>query len=157
MNTLNYNELIPELAEWQELNGADFSPDDWIGSVARYDHAIGYLVWFWPCFYEYDGCVFVGNMPDKENYEYWMQSTDGNKKSVEALLNHVHITDLFQGSDEKPNEKQIIHIANILKEIWSYKAKIEFPEKQITVELYEGTEQDLVEYQVTLFQNDHKS
>ncbi len=157
MDKPNYNKLIPELAEWQEVNGADFSADDWICGIGRFDHAIGYLTVFWPSLYEHDGCIFVGGKPDEENYQSWLKSTEGNKKSVEAVLNHVHIIDLFQGNDTPPTEEQIIYIGNVLKDIWSYKAKVEFPERDISIEFYEGTKDDLVEYQVTLFQNEFKS
>ncbi len=157
MESLDYKQLIPELKEWEEHNGRPFNPDDWIGCVGNYDHAIGYITIFWPEFYEYDGCIFVGNIPDEKNYVSWLKATKGDKKSVEAVINHVHITDLFQVDQLNPTELQIKFIGSKLQDMWLAKAKKEFPSRNISVEFYEGDENDLVEYQVTLFQNEHKS
>ncbi|MCG8096644.1 MAG: hypothetical protein JAZ17_23985 [Candidatus Thiodiazotropha endolucinida] len=96
-------------------------------------------------------------MPDKDNYQSWLKETKNDKKSVEAVLNHVHIIDLFQVGQLQPTKMQIEYIGRKLKEMWLAKAKAVFPERSISVEFYEGNESDLVEYQVTLFQNEHKS
>ena len=157
MKNTDYIELIPELKEWEEHNGHPFTPDEWISCVGDYEHAIGYAELFWPEFHEYDGCVFVGSIPDIENYENWLKQTKGNKQSVEAVINHVHITDLFQAEQLSPSEAQIKYLGNKLKEMWLTKAKAEFPSKDISVEFNEGDENDLVEYQITLYQNDKKS
>ncbi len=152
MDKTDYKELIPELIEWEEHNGHPFEPDEWISGVGNYEHAIGYLKVFWPDFYEYDGCIFVNTLPDTENYDSWLKETKGNKSSVEALLNHAHIVDLFQLGQQLPTQAQIIYLGNKMKEMWLSKAILEFPGKEILVEFYEGDANDLVEYQVTLYQ-----
>ncbi len=157
MKNVDYIKLIPELKEWEEHNGHPFTPDEWINCIGNYEHAIGYSELFWPEFFEYDGCIFVSSLPDLENYESWLKETNGNKQSVEAVLNHIHITDLFQVGQLSPSEAQIKHLGSKLKEMWLAKAKADFPNKNISVEFYEGDSSDLVEYQITLFQNEKKS
>jgi hypothetical protein len=157
MEPINTKELIPELADWEAHNKCQFEPEDWISCVGNYEHAIGYLSIFWPEMYEYDGCIFVSSLPEKEHYESWLSQTDGNKKSVEAVLNHVHITDLFQVGQLSPTEVQIKYIGSKLREMWHAKAKQQFPNNDIQVGFYEGTSDELREYQVTLFQKWSKS
>jgi len=152
MEHFNYKELIPELAEWEAQNNSQFEISDWISCVGDYEHAIGYMSIFWPNMYEYDGCVFIRSLPEKEHYETWLNQTKGNKKSVEAVLNHVHIIDLFQVGHLSPTEEQLKYIGYKLKEMWQAKSMQQFPDKEILVEFYEGNSEDLDEYQVTLFQ-----
>ncbi len=157
MESVDFKALIPELAEWEAHNHSPFSPNDWISCVGNFEHAIGYVSIFWPEMYEYDGCVFVSSLPEEENYRAWLSQTEGEKRSVEAVLNHLHIIDLFQVGQLSPTEAQIKYVGSKLKEMWQAKAFQQFPEREIIVEFYEGGPDDLVEYQITLFQKWRKS
>ncbi len=153
MKKTDYTQLIPELKKWTEYNERIFRPDEWMSCIGNYGHAIGYLAIFWPDFYEYEGCVFVGSQPSKSHYKLWLEETKGDKQAVEAMLNHIHISDLFQAMDLSASTEQIKYLGNKMQEMWLSKAKIEFPQKEIVVEFDEGSMADLADAQVTLFQD----
>jgi hypothetical protein len=48
---------------------------------------------FWPDFVEHDDCVFLAL--DEAIYRQWLQQTGGDKRKVEAVMNHRHIIDLL--------------------------------------------------------------
>ena len=150
METSKYYDLIPELKEWGDVNGHPYEPEDWLCGIGTFEHAIAYSTIFWPEFVEYDGCIIVGGAPDPDNYQSWLRSTNGEKHRVEAVLNHLHLVDLF--SVAKATSQQLEYLGSKIQRKWLLKAQAEFPSRNIVVDFYRGNEEDLVEYQVTLFQ-----
>lgn len=149
----NWLEIIPELKDW----GSDCnSPEVFPLTEGRLPLAIGYLTLCWPSFIEYDGMVFTEEDEDlsaerKKNITDWLDSTKGDKRAVEAVVNHRHILDHF-GGVEKATEPQVKVIGEILKEMWACKLARDFPKKKFIVEFIEGTQQDLIQYQITFYQ-----
>ena len=143
------DKLLPDLGAWN--NGTGIDPEGWINCFARYDLAMGYALMFWPDFVIYDDCVFLYE-PDPQNYQSWMASCNGDKTRVEGAMNHRHITDMFRNSDVRPTKETVVHIGRLLKDMWSCRLKRDFPERQIRVEFYDSDSEDLVDYQITVFQ-----
>jgi hypothetical protein len=76
---------------------------------------------------------------------------EGDKSRVEAVINHLHIMDMFQ-NDAAPSEEVVIHIAGVLKDMWSCKLQRDFPERHFQVDVYDGTSESLLDYEITFFQ-----
>jgi hypothetical protein len=145
----NVTKLIPELALWN--NEAGISAEDWIACVAEYHLAMGYAILFWPDFFLYDDCIFIGQ-PGIGNYEHWMTHCRGSKTEVEAMMNHSHIVDMFLNSDFKPTKEVVRHIGRLLQDMWSCKLKRDFPDRQVRVEFHDDDSDDLLSYEITFFQ-----
>lgn len=145
----NVEKLIPELSEWN--NGTGINLSSWLGCVGRYDHAIAYAALFWPDFCLHDGCVFL-DAPDLGNYDQWMHHSGGNRTSVERVMNHRHIVDVFRNSDFAPTKDIVLHVGWLLKEMWSTKLKRDFPDRPIKVEFYGTDSDDLLACQITVYQ-----
>jgi len=145
----NLNKLIPGLQKWN--NGAGIDPASWINCYARYDMAMGYAMLFWPDFVLYEDCVFI-QQPDPQSYASWMKSCNGDKTQVEGTINHRHITDMFLNSEVQPTKEMVIHIGRLLKDMWSCRLKRDFPERNIQIEFFEDDSDNLVDYQITIFQ-----
>jgi hypothetical protein len=141
--------LIPELPLWN--NGKGISLGAWTSCIARYDHAIGYATLFWPDFVLYDDCVFLYE-PDPEIYQEWMTGCKGDKSEVERVMNHRHITDMFINSEIEPTKEIIMHLGRLLKDMWQCRLQRDFPERCIKVELFDDGNDDLAQYQITVFQ-----
>jgi hypothetical protein len=118
-------------------------------SVEGYEEAISYGKLFWPDFVEHDGCILFANF-NKDSYEGFMKQTGGNKKAVEAVMNHEHILDLFPNN--QPTEKQVIYLGRLLKDMWQTKLKRDFPARQISVEFYEQDCKYPEDFQITFYQ-----
>jgi hypothetical protein len=146
----SFDELIPELPRWNNGRGIDVVA--WIGCIGNWEHLIGYIELIWPRFVEHESCILrAGFSP--ESFRGFMEQTRGDKKSVEAVMNHLHIADLF--GDGRPTEPQVIHVLHRLKEIWSAKLARDFPDRSVVVSFTEGPFEDLADYEITWYQPDH--
>jgi hypothetical protein len=71
---------------------------------------------------------------------------------VEATINHRHIIDIFPNSEFPANIPIIIYLGELLKEMWSCKLKIDFPERQFQIDFDSEEDGNLSRYEITLFQ-----
>jgi hypothetical protein len=144
--------LVPETREWNDGNGISLKA--WIACVGSIEHAIAYGELFWPEFVEFDGCVFFGGYSAesyRESYQGFMEQTCSNKQAVEKVMNHRHILDLFCCPRE-PTREQVVYLGRLLKEMWSAKLQRDFPNKRFVVSFSEERSDDLLDYEVTFFQ-----
>lgn len=147
---MDWHGLIPELKTWNPSQ----TPEGLAACEGRYPLAIGYLSVFWPSFVEHDGMVFRGETVDEASLSSWLATTRGDKQSVEATLNHLHVLDIqHPGTWLDATEAQIKFIGQTLKEMWAAKLARDFPTKQFVVELIEGSSEKLVDYQVVFYQS----
>ncbi len=142
-------DLIPETRQWNNGNGIDL--ESWIACVGNLKQAIGYGELFWPDFAEHDGCVFFTRFRE-ESYRGFMLQTGGDRHAVEAVMNHRHICDLFCSNESAPTRDQVIYMGRLLKDMWSAKLQRDFPSKRFVVSFPEKIYEDLLEYEVTFFQ-----
>ena len=140
--------LIPELAGWND--GAGITIPAWISGIGRFDHALGYVSIFWPDFVQYQCCI-LRQLPDSDNFQEWMKVMSGDIAKIEAMMNHVHILDLFVGSEYQPNKPLLLKLGQVLKDMWSCKLAHEFPSMGFTVELDVEAE-DLADLTLTFYQ-----
>ena len=143
------SKLIPELADWN--GGTGITLEAWISGVGRFDHALGYSSIFWPSFIEYESCVFR-TVPDREAYQQWMKSTGGDRTKVEAAMNHMHLIDLFTGSEYQPNRALLLRLGQIMKEAWSCKLARDFPTKRFETPFFSDAE-NLTDLELTFYQH----
>ncbi|MCI0642767.1 MAG: hypothetical protein L0Y72_27465 [Gemmataceae bacterium] len=150
LSDVSLADLIPETRAWNGGNGIDLA--DWIGCVGSFEHAIAYGELFWPDFVEHDGCVFFAGFSE-ESYRGFMQQTNGNRQAVEAVMNHRHILDLFSRPELSPTREQVVYLGRLLKEMWAAKLHRDFPGRQFVVSFDEGPSGNLLDYEVTFFQD----
>jgi len=151
MNMTDYNKLIPELKDWNNGKGIDVK--SWIGCVGDFQKAIGYSTIFWPKFVEVEGCVVRDGVP-AENLKQWIEHYKGDLESVEAMVNHLHISDLHHDGGEDVLPERLKYLGNVLREIYECKLKRDFPDKKFIVE-FEDTPQtpgDTLDYILTFSQ-----
>lgn len=149
MNTVDWDSLIPELKEWN--NGKGIDPESWVGCEGNFRLAAAYSLVFWPTFVEVDGMVFREGM-DRFTLDSWLTGCDGNKSSVEATANHLHIRDIHSLGCPDASVELLVYLGNVLRQIYAAKLATEFPGRSFVVEFYEPPDQDLNEYQITFYQ-----
>ena len=98
---VDFTALISELASWNDGQGIDV--DSWLIRVGSFEHAIAYAHLFWPSFTVFEDCVLFAGFSE-EIFWGFMEQTRGDKRAVEAVMNHRHILDLFQGVSREPTE-----------------------------------------------------
>jgi hypothetical protein len=144
-----FEELLPALREWND--GAGINIDDWITCVGSFDHAIGYARLFWPEFIEHDGCVFFADASgfDEAVYLSWMAHTNGDRRAVQAVMNHRHLMRLFGDVSLRPTRAQLRYLGRKLKDIWSAKLMRDFPGYQVAVTFADESLEQLDDYEIT--------
>jgi len=115
----------------------------------------GYTTIFWPKFVLFEDYILREGF-EPENVRGFEAQAQGNKSSVEWVLNHVHITDIHY-NEENATEDKVVFLGRVLKEIWEAKLSWQFPDRPCTVEFYEPEERNnLVEFQVSFWQKKHE-
>ena len=151
MQPVDFNSLVPELSGWNGGEGIDI--DNWIGCVGNYEHAIGYSRLFWPEFIAHDGCVFLKSHMTLENYAGFTKQSGGDKSSVESVINHEHIEDMFGILELEPRHEQMIYLGRAMREMWSCKLRRDFPHKRFEVNFDDqGTDDGERDYVITFYQ-----
>lgn len=138
------SELVPELGEWN--SGAGITLDQWFDHIARSDHALAYLTFFWPSFVLIDEGIFrIGTTP--LDVKHWKDSLGDDVAAIERVLNHVHLDDIF---NDESNDDHVVHRKSILgqalREIYETKLRQDFPDRgfELYLEYEEESENDLV-------------
>jgi len=147
----DFSSLIPELKDWN--NGAGIDVESWIGCVGDFQKAIGYSTIFWPQFAEVDGFV-VYRGTTREVLQEWLESCKGDRKAVEALVNHLHLVDIHYYGCPDATPERLAFLGRVLKEIYECKLRCRFPGKRFTVRLDDGPSEDLYDYILTFYQED---
>ena len=146
-------DLIPE------LKTEGITIDQWRSIIGNYEHCVAYGALLWPSFIEYEDCVFFdygsGAAFMRDNYNGFMAHTKGDKSAVEAVMNHKHILDLFPNANPQPSREMILYVGRLLQEVWQAKLNRDFPDRKITVSFPEEHTDDLLQYEITFFQEHH--
>lgn len=133
IGTVIDGQLVPE--RWLGADGKPVSIETWLSGIGRYDHAIGYASLFWPSFVEIEGCVLLGTEKPAA-FDAFMKQANGDKRRVEAVLNHRHLCDLFSCAPTA-NDAQILWLGRKLREMWASKLQRDFPEQHFVVSFQE--------------------
>ncbi len=140
-----------ELAAWNNGRGVDL--EDWICCMGNYNLAIGYLSIFCPEFVEFEGYILRDGF-SKDALRSFEEGSTRDRKSVEAVMNHLHIVDIHH---EDLSKDKVILLGRKLKEIYEARLQWQFPEKPCTVSFYEPeTDEDLLDYEITFWQKAHE-
>jgi hypothetical protein len=144
-----------DLARWN--NGAGIDLSSWASCSGNYSLAVGYLTVFWPEFQEYDGYILRKGFSIKSLRGFEAQP-GATRKSVELIMNHLHIGTIHRGDDDQISEDKIIALSNALKEIYQAKLAWQFPRTPCVVELHVPPEDgDLIDFQLSFWQLKHDS
>ena len=133
-------------------DGKPLSAELWLDWIGCPSHAIAYSTLFWPEFIEYEGCVFRG-LEVPSTYKEWQNKYNNSICDIECMLNHTHISDLFNSKEWAP--EQILFIGKKLKEAWTAKLKIDFPDKIFQVEFDDNFDFEVDNPSITFYQKEN--
>ena len=141
--------LIPELQDWNNGKGVDVR--SWIGALGKFQFMIAYSTIFWPQWKIYKEMIVSVDAPE-ELIDRWLSECKGDKKSVESVVNHLHIKDIHHAYNEDATHERMIFLGNVLKEMYQCKLKRDFPERTVTVAFDSSPQEDILDYVLYLFQ-----
>ena len=144
-----------DLAAWNNGKGIDL--ETWVGCIGNFSLAVGYLSIFCPEFVEFNGYVLRKDFSE-DAMRGVEQNCAGNRKAIEAVMNHLHIADIqFHGCEDLSKDKVIL-LGKKLKEIYEARLQWQFPDKPCVVSLYEPEDEDaLIAYEITFWQKAHEN
>jgi len=147
-----------ELGRWNNGDGIDL--EGWISCEGSFSLAVGYTTLFNPQFVEFEDYIFRWDKVDDDFISHvrnW-EGSEGNTspKSIEWVINHLHICDTHHGGCEDINVDKILVIGKALKEIYEAKLSHLFPNKPCEVEFYiPEDKENLTDYQISFWQKKH--
>lgn len=81
------------------------------------------------------GCVLLEEHYDERNLEGWWHKLEGDGPAIEAVINHLHLWDVFDsGAEGVPNEA-LMRLGEILVRTWRCAAAEQFPGRSLRIEL----------------------
>jgi hypothetical protein len=142
-----------ELGRWN--NGAGIDLDAWASCVGNYGLAVGYLTVFWPEFTEHDGYILRRGFSE-ESLRGFEIKEGATRKSVEWVMNHLHIADIHCGDGDALTEDKVVVLGRALKQIYQAKLAWQFPHSPCIVELFEPEASgEIIDYQISFWQARH--
>jgi len=151
MNTphADFEQLIPELPDWNNGKGIDI--EAWIGCEGDFRHAIGYSVIFWPRFTAVEQYVLREPF-SVESLRGFERQRQGDIRSVEAVMNHLHIADIQYYGCKDITRDRIVYVGRVLREIYEAKLAWQFPDRRFSVIFDDSEQANLIDYEITFFQ-----
>jgi hypothetical protein len=139
-----------ELACWNNGKGIDLL--SWVGCSGNFGLAVGYSEIFWPKFELRKGYILRSGMLD-ETIAGFENQRNSTPRSVEWVLNHLHIADIQTPYCEDGSKDKLVFLGNILQEIYRAKLAWQFPDRPCVVEFYTPDDpDDLIQYQISFWQ-----
>jgi hypothetical protein len=148
-----------ELQAWNNGKGIDL--ESWVGCSGSFSLAVGYTTIFCPNFIEFDDYIFVGNEPLDDqaikNVRSFESQEGSTPKSVEWVINHLHIADIqYRGCEDISSDKLLL-LGSALKETYAARLAYLFPTKPCVVEFYIPDDPDeFDDYQLSFWQKKHE-
>ena len=139
-----------ELQRWNNGKGIDL--EGWVGCSGNFRLAVGYSTVFWPRFERNGKYILCEGIPESSirGFEAQENSSPG---SVEAVLNHVHLSSIHYGGCEDLSSDKLLWLGQVLLETYQAKLAWQFPDDPCEVDLYIPEDrEDLWEYQITFWQ-----
>lgn len=129
---------LPEVRAWVAEVG-NFDLRTFMLSSVSIAEAYSVAMLVSPEFVEYRDCVFLGFAFDASGVDVWIERLGGDRKSVEAMVNHVHLWDFFSPRSEIENEA-LVQLARRMANSWKCSARLQFHEKEFVVEFNDGAD-----------------
>ena len=126
-------------------------PRGWVACTSSNDLAVGYSLIFWPRFILIDDYVLREGEATGDSLRDWERSASGDRKSIEAVMNHWHIVDLHSVG-APATEAQVRYLGRVLKEIHEVKLRSDFPDRSFVVSFNDEPGLELLDYQLTFWQ-----
>jgi hypothetical protein len=86
----------------------------------------------WPEFVEYRGCVVPAFLLDERAVDAWLDEAHAEVPSVEAVLSHLHLWDVFAPSST--TERQALsELAPVIARTWRGALRDAYPDRRFVV------------------------
>lgn len=116
---------------WGDKDRVGFG--SYVSSELHPEDALIFSKLLFPNFVEVDGCVLLEDRFDLENFSRWMKEMEGATASVERVLNHTHIYDIFGGCKYDVSDSIFEQLGKVIAFSWGVALKKSFPTRSFCV------------------------
>lgn len=131
---------LPWVKQWQEAFGGTPGIWDYLAQEGSLTLALAFAALFWPSFVEIQGCVLLCDRYQPKNFQQWWDQLEGRVSQIEAMINHIHLWDLFDPQKETLPESALEELAYILATCWECALHHAFPDRVFRVTVSTGDE-----------------
>jgi hypothetical protein len=134
---------------FEDLTDMDYWSDHMNASLVDYVHArlnpemlLGFMQLLWPEVIEVHGRIFWAHGYSDQSLERWKKTEtfrQGGMPAVQAVMNHVHVEDLFYTVSGGMSPDNLCFVASVLGAAWKGRLETEFPDRHFSMGI-SGTE-----------------
>ena len=147
-------ELLRTDGPWMMETGR---PGFWqyLNIVAHEEMAAAFATLFWPEFIEVEGCVLLREHYEAANFASWKDTLKGDRQQIEAMINHVHLCDLFLNNNPLggSHPRVLAYLGQTLARSWPHALQETFPEKHFVVDYDEDPDWNYYGPEITFWQD----
>lgn len=136
---------IEDIGRWMNHFDGKLSLVSYVAENVEVHQAAAVLMVLWPKFAQIDGCYvwLRSNEEDKleESVQTWMKKCDNDRSTVESVVNHLHLWDMFDSNGDDEIESALEWMASVLEKSWACSLKEQFPDVAFNV-IHAKTEDD---------------
>lgn len=115
-----------------EMGVTELSLSEYIQQRGNFQLAVAFSKLFDPDFVEVDDLVLLAERCDPDSLATWRETLKNNRQQIEAMVNHVHVYDLFADDTDLPDEVYAYLGATIAK-FWRFALAERFPQRRFKV------------------------
>ena len=143
------------LAAWNSGGGIDL--ESWVACEGSFSLAVGYASVFWPAFVVHGEYVFRQGF-SQDSLSGFEREYRGDRRAIEAVMNHLHISDLQHYGCEDLTLVKVLVLGETLRDVYETKLARDFPDRPCRV-IFEKPEMidDLESYQISFWQIKHET
>lgn len=134
--------LLEEYNDFEKANPGNWDIASYLNVKYDMNAAIAFSKLFFPNFVLIEDCVILEFRYDEAIFRQWVEKFDRDVTNIEYICNSYDIMDFFLNnvSTDESNEiynQRIDEFANILKTTWEINCKALFPERKMTVKVFD--------------------
>lgn len=138
-------------------NGSRLELEDIARYCGSYRLSVSYSALLWPKF-KLIGPYILYDGASVERIAEWEEGLPGNPSGLEAVMNHIHLTDYFLHHDEGISIEVLEFLTRQLSEIYEAKLMWQFPDRPCRVVCTVPDDpEELDNYQITFWQKKWES
>ncbi len=126
-------ENLPQFSQWSSTFPTR-REEDYISDNLSISTALVFTSIMFPEFKEVRGCIIRGSEYSEKNFEEWWRSTNGEQSSIEQVINHVHLWDIFY-PEEDSEYRALETLAGYMEMTWRMSAERSFPDYQFETDV----------------------
>jgi hypothetical protein len=131
---------LSTIKEWNDSFGGDLDVWSYVRYRDDFAFALALSHVLWPTFVEIQGCILLESSYSKADFRRLWSSVGGNRSAVEALLNEVHLYDIFPGFEDS-DDKLLEDFGHVMVRMWRCALSEQFPGRCLDLVLDVGEDQ----------------